>query len=130
MASLPASEQQTERVAVEVIPGRPRTPRLVAATLPPPPIIEPPAQVEADPREAALQRRAQILAQIGGAQRAVAAVLAVRLHLLLTLIGAFVLAMGAMQYQSTAGLLVLIAWCCLAILPLVWLEWSGRPGRT
>lgn len=60
---------------------------------------------------------------------AIAKVLAVRLQLLLSLIGAFVLAMGAMAWQTPAGLWVLTAWCILAVLPLVWLEWGGRPRR-
>lgn len=64
---------------------------------------------------------------LNAAFAAIARILAVRFQLLLSLIGAFVLALGAMQSQSTAGLLVLIAFCALTVLPLVYLEYSGRP---
>ena len=58
---------------------------------------------------------------------AIARVLAVRFQLLLSLIGAFVLALGAMQWQSPMGLYVLMAFCAGTVAPLVWLEFSGRP---
>lgn len=64
---------------------------------------------------------------LNAAFAAIARVLAVRFQLLLSLIGAFVLAIGAMQWQSPSGLYVLIAFCALTVLPLVWLEFSGRP---
>lgn len=57
---------------------------------------------------------------------AVMRVLAVRLQLLLSLAGAFVLALGAMAWQSWPGLAILIAFCALTVLPLVWLEYHGR----
>lgn len=59
--------------------------------------------------------------------RAISRILAVRFQLLLSLIGAFVLALHAMQWQTSAGLWVLIAFCALITGPLVWLEYSGRP---
>jgi len=111
------------------MPERPRRLRLAAETPPAP--LPPPqpeiAPVSAPPTAPELEQRAKLLAQTGAMLRVVAGVLAIRLQLLLALIGAFVLAIGAMQWQSFAGLYVLVAWCLLAILPLVWLEYSGRP---
>lgn len=53
-------------------------------------------------------------------------IIAVRLFLFLALIGAFVLALYAMSWQTTAALAVLISYCVLSVLPLVALEWRGR----
>ncbi|HXE51256.1 MAG TPA: hypothetical protein VN663_22955 [Ramlibacter sp.] len=64
--------------------------------------------------------------QLHAAFVAIARILAVRFQLLLSLIGAFVLAVLAMQWQSAAGLYVLVAFCAGAVAPLVWLEFSGR----
>jgi hypothetical protein len=69
------------------------------------------------------------LAQTAATYQVVAKVLAIRSQLLLAVIGAFVLSMYAMSWQTNAGLLVLIAWCLLTVMPLVALEWRGRPGR-
>ena len=73
------------------------------------------------------RRRSVFPDHINAVFAAIAKVLAVRLQLLLSLIGAFVLALGAMRSQDWPGLSVLIAFCGLTILPLVWLEYSGRP---
>jgi hypothetical protein len=64
---------------------------------------------------------------LNAAFAAIARVLAIRFQLLLALIGAWVLALLAMQWQTQASLFVLIADCVLTVLPLVWLEFSGRP---
>lgn len=61
--------------------------------------------------------------------RAIAMVLSARALLLLTLIGAFVLGLEAMSWQTAMGLYVLIGWCVLAVLPMVGLEVSGRLRR-
>lgn len=61
--------------------------------------------------------------------KALALILAARVLLLLTLIGAFALALGAMAWQTPMGLYVLIAFCCLTVLPMAWLEVAGRMRR-
>lgn len=117
------SSSPVERVAVEALPDRPRrvtplraieTPEAVAPVQPSPTIIE------RGPTTAEL---------LNGAFAAIARVLAVRLQLMLAVIGAFVLAMLAMQWQTLPGLFVLIAWNILTVLPLIWLEYTGRPRR-
>lgn len=120
ISSAGSSADGVERVAVEVLPEGPsRRPTLVASQ--PPPVTAPEAVAMATP-----PTQSDLL---HAAFTAIAKVLAVRLQLLLSLIGAFVLAMGAMAWQTPAGLWVLTAWCILAVLPLVWLEWGGRPRR-
>ena len=57
-----------------------------------------------------------------GVLAAMTALLAARLLLLLSILGAFVLAVMAMRSESYAGLAVLIAYCGLAVLPLVYLD--------
>lgn len=122
----------TERVAVEVEPERPRRAPLrtvpnegfaavagaeahaAQPAAPPPQVVH----VPTPPNAAAL---------IQAAFAAIAKVLAVRFQLLLSLMGAFVLAVLAMQWQTPAGLYVLIAFCALTTAPLVWLEFKGRP---
>lgn len=94
----------------------------IAAPPPPPTPDFGPAIAAAVERQAKLRDGAT-----DAAYRAVASVLAVRVQLLLSLIGAFVLALFAMQWQSPAGLYVLIAFCALTILPLVALHFLGRP---
>lgn len=58
--------------------------------------------------------------------KAIARILAVRLHLLLSLLGDFSLAVIAMTWQSPIALLIMIAFAGLTTLPLVLLEWLGR----
>lgn len=79
--------------------------------------------------ERIVERRPDISDQINAVFAAISRVLAVRLQLLLSLLGAFALAVMAMQWQSSAGLWLLIAWCLLTVIPLVALEWAGRPRR-
>lgn len=57
---------------------------------------------------------------------AIAKILAVRLQLLLSLVGAFVIALLAMAWQSYIGLAILGAFCLLTVIPLVWLAWPER----
>lgn len=92
----------------------------VAETAPPLPAPPTPATIFVPQKPAAADL-------LNAAFAAIARVLAVRLQLLLSLIGAFALALGAMAWQSPAGLYVLIAYSALTVLPLVWLEFSGRP---
>ncbi len=56
----------------------------------------------------------------------IASLLAARLLLLLALLGGFVLAVLAMRSQTYAGLAVLVAYCGLTILPLVYLDLRVR----
>lgn len=113
------------REAVDRLPDRPRRP--AAPRLVDPAEAAPPQAASAPPQQIFVPQKPTVAELLHGAFDAIARVLAVRLQLLLALIGAFVLALGAMQWQSWAGLFVLIAWCCLAVLPLVWLEHGGRP---
>lgn len=61
-----------------------------------------------------------------GAFQAIGTVLAVRFILLLALIGAFVLAWSAMANPTYPAIIILISYVLLTVLPLVWLERSGR----
>jgi hypothetical protein len=123
----------TERIAVEAIPDRPRRPTLSA--VPPAGLAAAAAAVEAQTAQMASaaiasmpsSHQSQVNAALTAAFRSIARVLAVRLQLLLSLIADFVLAILAMQWQTPAGLYVLIAFCALTTAPLVWLEFSGRP---
>jgi len=56
-------------------------------------------------------------------------ILAVRFLLFLSLIGAFVLALQAMDRQTTPALFVLVAYSLLTVAPLVALEIRGRVTR-
>lgn len=57
---------------------------------------------------------------------ALAAVLAVRLFLLLAITGAFILAEKTLS--DTSGIWVLIAYCTFTILPLVWMDIHSKKG--
>ena len=59
---------------------------------------------------------------------ALAAILAVKVFLLFAIIGAFVLAQAALPDQTYHGMWVLISYCALTILPLVWLDVCGKKG--
>jgi hypothetical protein len=113
-----------ERVAVEAIPDRPsRRPPLREVPMP----TEAEATVAQTPQPQIIRVPPDASAMLNAAFRAIARVLAVRFQLLLSLIGAFVLAIMAMMSQAPASLYVLIAFCVLITGPLVWLEFSGRP---
>lgn len=77
--------------------------------------------------ERVVERKPTQAEQINAAFMAIARVLACRLLLLLSLIGTFVLAFCAMQWQTTAGLLVMSAFAGFTIVPMVALEYLGRP---
>lgn len=66
------------------------------------------------------------LASILGMMQAIAIILSVRLFLLLSVIGAFILAYNAMQMQFDRGLWSLGIFCTLTILPLVFLDIKTR----
>lgn len=88
-----------------------------------PPAPKPtPEPTRVDPRLEVYQTIASVIA-------ASAAVLATRFLLLLSLVGAFVLALIAMQSSSWLTLGVLCAYAILIVIPMVYLEtrtkWSG-----
>lgn len=72
--------------------------------------------------------RAAILIQVQASFEAIARILAIRLLLLLALVGAFVLALIAIQSPSLQPLYILTAYGVLAVLPIVWLEQHGKGG--
>lgn len=57
---------------------------------------------------------------------AVAKILAVRLLLLLSVLGSIGLAFVSMEQESTHGIYVLVSYCLLTVLPLVWLSTRGK----
>ena len=65
-----------------------------------------------------------------GVFQAVATILAVRLLLLLALIGGFLLAWQALQLNSPQAVAVLIAYAVLIMIPLVYLERAPKKGPT
>jgi hypothetical protein len=81
----------------------------------PAPPDPPPAPVVAPPPPRADNAFVGVLA-------ALASLLAARLLLLLSIAGAFVLAVMAVRDGSYIGLAVLVAYCSLTLLPLVWLD--------
>lgn len=119
-----------ERIGVQALPDRPARPRVATPlrevlAAPAPSAVQP----EPAPATVYVPQKPSAADLINANFSAIARILAVRLQLLLALIGAFVLAEGAMASQSNAGLLVLIAWAVLTIMPLVFLEYSGRQRR-
>jgi hypothetical protein len=93
----------------EVVPLSPR-PRLVSSTAP--------AQTpDPAPRDAAYI----------GALTAIASILAVRLLLLLAILGGFVIAVMALRDGGYQAAGVLVAYAVLILIPLVWLE--SRPRK-
>lgn len=130
MTDLSQGSTTVERVAVEVEPERPR--RAPLRTVPSEGFAGAVAATEAQaaapqPQVVHVPTPPNAAALIQAAFAAIAKVLAVRFQLLLSLMGAFVLAVLAMQWQTPAGLYVLIAFCALTTAPLVWLEFKGRP---
>lgn len=71
-------------------------------------------------------------AQVAAARNvfsAIAMLLAVRVLLLLALVGGFVIAVMALERGTYEADGVLVAYACLFILPLVWLERNPRVGK-
>lgn len=141
------SETPVALAGVEVLPDRPtRRPSLVAAPEPapaPPPTpdlnlaLAQLAQVHAQQQALAalltrkdqqVQAQSRINQQVLAVTIALTRVLVVRFLLFLSLIGAFVLAIGAMHRETLPALAVLVAYALLTTGPLVWLE--IRHGRT
>lgn len=113
-----------------------------AAAAPQLPLVPPPAPINVVPIEAlrplaeqiasaAAARAAQQTAQSLGAGlvrlwAGIGTVLAIRLLLLLSIAGAFVLAMLAMDHRDVASLGVLVAYAVLVVLPMVYLSRFNR----
>lgn len=57
---------------------------------------------------------------------ALAAVLAVRLFLLFSVIGAFILAQTALESDGYHSIWVLTVYCSFTVIPLVWLDVQGK----
>lgn len=112
---------------VNLVPPRVEAPTLepVARTDPPPsppPPLDPISQTPA-PIPAPDLRPSPVVAAL----RVIARILAVRLILLLSVLGGFVLGVMAMLAQTWPSLAILTAWSLLTVLPLVWLEVGQRP---
>lgn len=59
---------------------------------------------------------------------AIAQILAVRMLLLLAGIGAFILALKATDEPDFTRLAALLIFCCVVVLPLIWLDALARRG--
>lgn len=126
MSDQPAT---VERLGVEAVPSRPRRPVTPLHAVEPSPSPPPPAPEPPPPATVYVPQRPSAHDLIVANLKTVAMLLSARALLLLSILGAFVLALGAMSWQSPMGLYVLIAWCCLTILPMAWLEFAGRARR-
>lgn len=129
MAGAPQSPEELEpgspRIAlVSEQPFRPLGRKQVSAVEPPPTATPLPSPTPVAP--AADLRQVQLNAALGFL-RAAAAILAVRWILLLTCCGAFVLAFIAKDWL---GLATFTAFCCLVIIPLIYLDYSTRRSKT
>jgi hypothetical protein len=129
--SIPWSESSVQRLSVKPVEAR-----ASASTERPPSSTEPTRSLTSSPNSeehvplglSAPPEREKLPAAILAVFKAIAMVLAPRLQLLLALIGAFVLALLAMQWQSNIGLAILAAYCALTVIPLIALAWPER-GR-
>ena len=65
-------------------------------------------------------------ATVLGTFHAIGTILAVRFILLLSLIGAFTLAIIAMESPTIPAIIILVSYVALTVLPLVWLDRNGR----
>lgn len=80
-------------------------------------LVQRPTAVQSDVRAAAL-----------GVFQAIGTLLAVRLLLMLALVGGFVLALMALRSGTYQAGGVLIAYAVLIVIPLIWLERNPRVG--
>lgn len=121
-----------ERLGVEPVGGAPRrlhllrTPEKIPETIEghaePGPV---PATPTIEPRDTTAERLA-IYRAIASVIAASAAVLATRLILLIAMLGAFTLAVMALQANSWIGFAILIAYAVLILIPIVYLETKTR----
>ena len=116
-----------ELAGVEVLPERRPRPMAVVAPLPVQPAPPPPPQPAAEPpppQSRWLRRHEAILDMF----QVFASILAVRVLLFLSLVGAFVLALQAMERETIPAIAVLVCYAVLIIGPLVYLEVRGKPS--
>lgn len=124
-------EAQVERVAVAEEVGRVRAPRPKPVLVhPAPPEIPTDAEIYSTHKPTVVERRMlkrhePILDMFTVFSR----ILAVRFLLFLSLIGAFVLALQAMDRGTIPSISVLIAYSLLTIAPIVFLEIRGKALR-
>ena len=81
-----------------------------------------PSPVFQEPEKAKENTSVKALSALLPIFSALAAILAIRLFLLFAVVGAFILAQAALPDTTYHGMFVLIAYCALTILPLVWLD--------
>ena len=67
---------------------------------------------------------------IVGTLHAIGILLAVRFILLLSLVGAFALAVMAMQHPTYEAIGIFVSFVALTVIPLVWLDRNGRRKTT
>lgn len=112
-----------ELAGVELLPERARRPMAVVREVPEQPAPQPaPAQASVAPPAPPPSRWFRRQEAILDVFQVFASILAVRFLLFLSLIGAFVLALQAMERQTIPGIAVLVCYALLIIAPLVWLE--------
>lgn len=121
------SNSSVEILGVEQLPPRPQRLREVKTDPPPQsrPFQEPPAP-QPLPEPPVIVQRVGIPEAILSVFAALGFALSARLLLLLAIIGAFVLAMMAMQNTSYQTIGIFVAYALLVIVPLVYLETKGK----
>lgn len=128
-----SEQQQPTTVRERVTPIAPKAP---LSTVTPLPIDAVRAAVRAE-METAMQTLARDTAgAYAGAReaslhavlRSIATLLAVRFLLMLALIGGFVIAIMALRDGSYQADGILIAYACLIVIPIIWLERQPRQG--
>ena len=129
----PSETGNVELLDVRPVPKRP---------IDPPPDITAIGTLVAEGQKQTLQAVAQVAQQVAqaavrealnasgtsviGALHAIGILLAVRFILLLSLCGAFALAVMAMQSQTYQAIGILVSFVALTVIPLVWLDRNGR----
>jgi hypothetical protein len=103
-----------------VAPAQIQEPPLVSTAAPTPP---PGPTIPTAPSGLSEPRPSPVLAAL----KVIARILAVRLILLLSVLGGFVLGVMAMLAQTWPSLAILVAYALLTVLPMVWLEVGQRP---
>lgn len=99
-------------------------PAVAQPVAPPAPLVAPIQQTVAPEPPRILRRHAEILDMF----TVFARILSARFLLFLALIGAFVLALQAMQQQTIPAIAVLVSYCLLTVGVLVGLELFGKRG--
>lgn len=74
------------------------------------------------------QEKTQAQLAILAVLQSAALILAIRFFLLLTLIGGFVISLLAINTHETTAIVVLVIYCLLVLLPVVYLETKNKRG--